>query len=85
MKNRVPIDLLRLRSATSAYMSILNDSVLFLEVFAEANRPSDPTADDWPGILLRRVKASMVDSETAGTMASIADALAVLLGEVAAG
>jgi hypothetical protein len=39
VKNKVPIDLSRLRSATSAYMSILNDSVLFLEVFAEANRP----------------------------------------------
>jgi hypothetical protein len=79
--NKVPIDLLRLRSATVAYMAILNDEVMFLEAFAEANKPSDPTADDWPGILLRRVKAAMTDSETPGTVSGIAYALAVLLGE----
>lgn len=79
--NKVPIDLLRLRSATVAYMAILNDSVMFLEVFAKANNPSDPTADNWPAILLRRVKTTMTDSETPGTVSGIADALAVLLGE----
>lgn len=79
--NKVPLDLLRLRSATNAYMEILDDSVMFLEVFAEANKPADPAANDWAAILLRRVKASMLDSETPGTVAGIADALAILLGE----
>lgn len=79
--NKVPLDLLRLRSATAAYMKILDDSVFFLEAHTQANKPADPTANDWPAILLRRVKASMLDSETPGTVASIADALAVLLGE----
>ncbi len=79
--NKVPIELLRLRSATNAYRGILDDSMFFLEMFAVQRRPDDPTADDWPGILLRRCKASMLDCETPGTICSISEALAVLLGE----
>jgi len=48
---KVPIDLLRLRTAVRTFRSILDDCVLFLEVFAEQNKPKDPRADDWAGIL----------------------------------
>jgi len=42
---------LRLRTAVRTFRSIVDDCVLFLEVFAEQNKPKDAKADDWAGIL----------------------------------
>lgn len=76
--DKVPLELLRLRSATTAYSSILRDISPALEGLAAV-------ADDrHPGLatrLLRSVQTSLDHDTEPGTVAHIAFVLAALLGE----
>jgi hypothetical protein len=85
VKNKVPINLLRLRTSVRTFRAILDDTLMFLEVFAEANKPAQPTADDWAGILLQRVKLTLLDQQNPASLAAIEDAISYLLGEVESG
>ncbi len=86
MSNKIPIDLIRLRNATRAYLSILRDVTPTLEAFAEQMKlPVELFEDGWAETLLSCVRTSILDGETPGTVASIAAALAHALGETADG
>ncbi len=85
MGDKIPLDLMRLRNATRAYLSILRDMVPVLIAFNEAMRMPELSDDIWPETLLNCVRTSVLDGETPGTVASIADTLAHALGETAAG
>lgn len=78
----VPRELRLLRGATSAYLSVLKDSVPALTALKEAVRATG-VVDDWLNALQVAVRTCLLDEETAGTVASIAQALAHLLGEEA--
>ncbi len=67
----VPIELLRLRSATRAYMAILNDVLPAVDSLGERAAELALTIDQ------------ALSREVAGTPARIAFQLAELLGEVA--
>ncbi len=79
-RQRVPRALTRLRSATRAYLQILQDSVPDLDVIVDQVRATG-AEDDWLTTLSAAMRTSLLDQETVGTLASIATALAHLLGE----
>lgn len=74
----VQMDLLRLHSATNAYLKILEDALMAVEVLAETNPPGvlNPAA-----ALRDAVKTGLLDAKTVGTPANIADKLAMVLNE----
>jgi hypothetical protein len=77
--NKVPIDILRLRSASTAYASILRDTLPMLEVLVAAEPPDLPN-----GLLAQlrdSVQAALGSDATYGTTSHILATLAVLLGE----
>ncbi len=85
MGESVSLDLLRLRSATSAYTAILRDVVPALEAMTALADPPELilTGADTPfADLLASVQAGLEVDDAPGTPASIRHRLAVLLGEV---
>ncbi len=81
MGTKVPIDLLRLRSATAAYLAILRDSLPALDGLAQAAsayaiETAEPMAE-----LCESVRAALNVDDAPGTPAAIRTALARLLGE----
>ena len=80
MGNQVPIDILRLRSASAAYASILRDTLPMLAVLVAAE-PSDlPTGQ--LAELRDSVQAALESEATYGTTSHIRTTLALMLGEV---
>jgi len=65
----VPVDILRLRSATRAYLAVLR-----------AVQPTANALGEVTGLLADNIDAALMDDQL-GTPAGIAAALAVLLGE----
>jgi len=65
----VPVDILRLRSATRAYLAVLR-----------AVQPTGNGLGEVTGLLADNIDAALMDDQL-GTPAGIAAALAVLLGE----
>ena len=80
MNGPFPLALVRLRNATRMYLQILPDSVPELIVLTEQSKATG-VDDEWLATLLAAVKASTLDVETVGTVASIDEALRHLLDE----
>ncbi len=84
MGEPVSMELLRLRSATSAYAAILRDVVPALEAMAATADPPELvlTGADTPfNDLLESVRAGLAVDDGPGTPADIRRRVAVLLGE----
>lgn len=81
MGQRVPMELLKLRSATTAYLSILRDVLPVLEGAAEIMDP--PGTEDGQPMreLVECVRAGVEVADAPGTPTSIAAMLAIVLGE----
>jgi hypothetical protein len=70
------LDLLRLRSATSAYLAIVHGVMPAAEQWADVNRLHEPTY----GELLDQLRVALLRHEM-GTPAAVARVLSELLGE----
>jgi hypothetical protein len=77
MGTMVPIELIRLRSATTTYLEILRDSLPLVEALTHRDElPMAPLAE-----LHEAIQSAVDPQDAAGTPAAIRTALAVLLGE----
>lgn len=81
MGTTVPIDLIRLRSATATYLAILRDSVPALEVLVQAATTRQPEGAEPMAELHQNVQAALDVDDAPGTPAAILTLLAQLLGE----
>ena len=81
MGARVPIDLLRLRSATRAYLAILRDSVPAHDDLATSAPVPMPEGCESITALRESVRAALDVDDAPGTPAAILVTLAQLVGE----
>lgn len=79
MSTTVPMGLLRLRSATTAYLAVLRDSLPDLDVLVKAEPPDIPRSE--LGWLCDSVRTATEHRTHYGTPVHIAGLLSVLLGE----
>jgi hypothetical protein len=76
----VPIELLKGRSATTAYLAVLRDLDTWAEQAADVNRVIVPQYADLLDRLRDEIRAALNDHEM-GTPATISGVVAELLGE----
>ena len=76
----VPIDLMRLRSATAAYVAILHDSLPHLERLTAPDTGPDPHDAELIARLCDCIEAALDIDDAPGTPAAILTTLCHLLG-----